>query len=124
MKKIFSVLALMGSATTLLCCFLPVLLVSLGFGAAFAGLIGTFPQITLFSEHKGAVFLIGAILLTAAGIARLRSRSIACPIDPKLAEGCSTAKTWSDKFLLIAIIFYSLGFLFAFVLPALRATTA
>lgn len=120
MKKLFSVLALLGSVTTLLCCFLPVLLVSLGFGAAFAGLIGTFPQITLFSEHKVAVFLIGAILLSSAGVARWRSQSIACPVDPKLAEGCSTAKTWSDRILLIATIFYSLGFLFAFVLPALR----
>lgn len=119
MKKLLSVAALLGSVTTLFCCFLPALFVTLGAGAAFAGFIGAFPQITWLSEHKGWVFLAGAVLILAAGIIQWRNRNAACPIDPKLAEGCTTAKSWSRRIFLIAVGFYLVGFTFAFVLPRL-----
>lgn len=118
MKKLYSVAALLGSFTTLFCCVLPIIFVSLGFGAAFAGLIGAFPQITWFSEHKGWVFLGGALLIIVAGYVQWRARFTACPIDPKLALGCKTAKAWSYRILLLAIVLYLTGFLFAFVLPS------
>ena len=121
MKKIYAVTALLGSLTTLFCCFLPVIFVSLGFGAAFAGLIGAVPQLTWFSEHKGWVFFIGGVLITLAGFIQARSNLNACPIDPKLALGCKIAKSWAYRILLLAVAFYIVGFLFAFVLPTFFA---
>lgn len=118
MKKLLSVAALMGSSATMICCFLPAAFVTLGFGASFASLVGAFPQITWLSEHKGWIFLVGALLISASGVLQWRARNAACPIDPKLAEGCSTAKGWSRRVFVIAVFFYLLGFTFAFVLPA------
>ena len=40
-----SFLSLITSGSTLICCALPALLVSIVAGAALAGLVGTFPQI-------------------------------------------------------------------------------
>lgn len=117
MRKIYAVTALLGSLTTLFCCFLPVVFVSLGLGASFAGLVGAVPQLTWFSEHKGIVFLAGGVLIAIAAAVQWRSRYIACPIDPLLAEGCTTAKSWSKRILILATVLYGLGFLFAFVLP-------
>lgn len=119
MKRIYAVAALLGSLTTLFCCFLPVLFVTFGFGAAFAGLIGAVPQITVFSEHKGWVFLTGGSLIALATLIQWRSRHTACPIDPKLAEGCTIAKSWSKRVLIAATVLYGIGFFFAFILPKL-----
>ncbi len=119
MKKVYAVAALLGSVTTLFCCFLPVLFVTFGFGAAFAGLIGAVPQITFFSQHKIWVFSIGGALIALATFIQWRARNNACPIDPKLAEGCTTAKVWSKRILIAATIVYGLGFFFAFILPQL-----
>ena len=121
MKKLLSVGALLGSLTTIFCCFLPVLFSVLGFGAVFAGFIGAFPQLIWLSEHKLLVFLSAGLLLVIALIFQFRARATACPIDPKLAEGCATAKNWSKKILIVAISLYVLGFCFAFVLPKLLA---
>lgn len=120
MKKLASVAALLGSVTTIFCCFLPAVFVTLGFGAAFASLIGAFPQLVWLSEHKGWVFGSGAALIMAAGVVQWRTRYAACPTDPKLAEGCMTARSWSKRVLFLAIGFYALGFVFAFVLPLLN----
>ena len=82
MKRLASVAALLGSVTTIFCCFLPALFVTLGAGAAFASLLGTFPQLVWLSEHKSVVFGGGALLLLVAGVLQWRARYTACPIDP------------------------------------------
>jgi len=117
MKKFLSVAALFSSFTTIFCCFLPALFVTLGAGASFATLISAVPQLIWFSEHKGIVFLGGAFLLLISGFFQWRARYASCPIDPKLAEGCTTARNWSRGIFLLAVSFYSLGALFAFVIP-------
>jgi hypothetical protein len=42
-----SLLSLFASSSTLICCAIPALLVSLGAGAALASLVAVFPQIVL-----------------------------------------------------------------------------
>jgi len=121
MKKLVSVAALLGSVTTIFCCFLPALFVALGAGAAFASLLGTFPQLVWLSEHKALVFSGGALLLVAAGVLQWRARYTPCPIDHKLAEGCGTAKSWSKRTFVMAVSIYCVGFFFAFILPKLVA---
>ncbi len=119
MKKLLSIGALLGSLTTIFCCFLPALFAVLGFGAVFAGFVGAFPQVVWLSEHKLVVFLTAGVLLVIAGVFQLRAKNTACPIDPKLAEGCSTAKSWSKRIFVASMVMYTLGFSFAFILPKL-----
>lgn len=119
MKKLISVGALLGSFTTIFCCFLPALFAALGFGAVFAGFVGAFPEVIWLSENKTMVFLIAGGLLVAAMVLQLRANANACPLDPTLAEGCTTAKNWSKRILVSAISLYIIGFSFAFILPRL-----
>jgi hypothetical protein len=117
MKRLISFLSLFTSASTLLCCALPALFVSLGFGAAFAGLVGNIPQLVWLSEHKTALFVTGAILLTFGGVLQWRARQLACPIDRKLGEACSTTRDWSKPIYLTSVGVYLVGAFFAFVAP-------
>jgi hypothetical protein len=121
MRKLLSVAALLGSTTTIVCCFLPALFVSLGAGAAFAALIGAVPELVWLSEHKGLVFGIAGVWLLVAAIVERRARQGVCPMDPRLAEACRTAKFGANRILVVAATLYGLGFLFAFVLPRLTA---
>jgi hypothetical protein len=109
MKKLLSVVALFGSVSTLVCCVLPALFVALGFGATFASLVGSFPQLVWFSEHKALVFGGTALLLIAAFIVDRRRRACA-------TEACETLKGWSHTLLLISVGLYLVGFTFAFLI--------
>ncbi|MEK9543313.1 MAG: hypothetical protein VW016_07530, partial [Luminiphilus sp.] len=55
-------LALFTSASTLLCCALPALLISIGAGAVMAGLTATLPGIMWLSAHKGPLFLFAGLM--------------------------------------------------------------
>ena len=64
-------LALFGSASTLLCCALPALLISIGAGDVMAGLTTAIPGIMWLSAHKDILFVLSGVLMAAemAGIA-------------------------------------------------------
>ena len=121
MRKWTSVFALLGSSATIFCCFLPAVFVAVGAGAAFATVLGAFPQLVWLSENKALVFGAAALGLVLAMIVERRSRNAACPIDPALAAGCRTAKRGSNVLLVVATAMYGIGFFFAFVLPRLTA---
>lgn len=118
MKKLFSFLSLFSSLSTLLCCALPALFVVLGLGASFAGFLGKFPQLIWVSENKGYFFVFGAIALTTSAILQWRSRSLACPVDPNLAEACKETRGWSFYVFIGSTVLYLTGLLFAYILPA------
>ncbi|MDX2235864.1 MAG: hypothetical protein NW200_15295, partial [Hyphomonadaceae bacterium] len=62
-------LALFGSTATLVCCALPALFVTLGMGAAVAGLVTAVPQITWLSANKPLVFgASGALIALSAAL--------------------------------------------------------
>lgn len=117
MKRLVSFLSLFTSASTLLCCALPALFVALGFGAAFAGLVGNVPQLIWISEHKISLFLIGAILLVVGGILQIKARELSCPVESGLGEACTTTKDWSRPIYLFSVAIYLLGAFFAFMAP-------
>ncbi|MDZ4676355.1 MAG: hypothetical protein SGI74_02505 [Oligoflexia bacterium] len=115
MKRISSFLSLFTSISTLVCCALPALFVVLGAGAAFAGLIGIFPQLIWISEHKIYFFIFGAVMLSVAGYMQWRARKQACPIDPKLGEACATTRDWSVWIYFFSLVLYLIGAGFAFL---------
>ncbi len=115
----FMWLALAASSSTLVCCALPALLVSLGAGAVLASLVSTFPALIWLSQHKLALF-IGAGLMLAIG-GWLQSRPAACPLDPELARACARYKRLSRWVYVTSLALYLVGGFFAYLLPALLA---
>src|SRR5438105_4131067 len=109
MKKVISFLSLFTSLGTLVCCALPVLFVTLGFGAAFAGLVTNVPELIWISEHKALTFGLGALLLAVGGILQVRAKNLACPSDVQLAQACGETKNWSQKIYFLALGMYSVG---------------
>jgi hypothetical protein len=116
---LISFLSLFTSGSTLICCALPALLVSIGAGAAMAGLVGTFPQLVWISEHKTPLFLFAAIMLAGAGMMQWRARSLPCPVEPKLAQACVRARKMSFYIYIISVAIFLVGFFFAFIAPLL-----
>ncbi len=114
-----SFLSLFTSGSTLICCALPALLVSIGAGAAMAGLVTTFPQIVWLSEHKVPLFAIAALMLLAAGVMQWRASTLPCPADPALAAACNRARKWSVAVYTFSVVMFVTGFFFAFIAPAL-----
>ena len=121
MKKVFDFLTLFASLSTLICCALPALLVTLGLGSALAGLLGQFPQLIWISEYKFWIFLASGLLLALAGYGQWRTRNIPCPIDAKAAEVCATTRKWSKWIYFLSLFIYLVGLSFAYVLPYINS---
>jgi len=118
LKKVLPFATLFFSLSTLICCALPALFVMLGAGAAFASLLGVFPQLIWFSENKAFVFAVAGVLL----FANLLLRTFVpqqCPVDPKLGVECVRAQRVSGLILYFSIGVYLIGGFFAFVAPLL-----
>ena len=113
-EKALNFLTLFSSVSTLFCCALPALFVTLGLGATFAGLISTIPQLVWFSENKVLVFIFAGVMLTLGGYLQWRARIMACPTDPKLREACQTARPWSLWLYLFSLTLYGIGLFFAY----------
>jgi hypothetical protein len=114
-----SIVSLFASTSTLICCALPALLVSLGAGAALASLVSVFPQIVWISEHKEAIFLISSVLMVVGGIMQWRNRSAPCPIDPQLRNVCLKTRKTSLRIYLFSLALLLVGGWFAFIQPLL-----
>ena len=116
-EKTLAVLSLFTSASTLVCCALPALLVTLGMGAALAGLVTAVPQLIWLSEHKTAVFGLAALLLLAGGWMQWQTRNAPCPVDPVAAKSCMKLRRNGRIIYFVSLGLYLTGFAFAFVLP-------
>jgi len=114
-----SILSLLTSGSTLICCALPALLVSIGAGAALSSLVSAVPQLVWLSEHKAAVFGFAGAMLALAGALQWRARGLPCPFDPALAATCASARRSAWRIYLLSLALYLVGCLFAFVLPLL-----
>jgi hypothetical protein len=111
--------ALLASSATLVCCVLPVVFVTLGAGAALAAVVSAVPQLIWLSEHKTLVFGGALALLAVSGVALWYGRSLPCPTDPDAAQACRRLRRISAILYSFALASFLLGFLFAFLLPAL-----
>jgi hypothetical protein len=108
---------LFGSMSTLICCALPSLLVSLGLGAVMAGLASNVPGLIWISEHKIGVFILAGIMLSMNGALLWFNRNAPCPIDPKLREACIKGRKTSRVFYFASLGVYLIGFSFAYIIP-------
>ncbi len=118
-KPHFGWLALFVSGGTLICCALPILLVSLGFGAVAAGLFYNVPGLQFLAEHKAWTLGLSALLL--AGLAWIVWRpGQSCPADPQLAAYCARAKTLNRRIFLAGVAIWAIGFFFSYLILPLR----
>lgn len=107
-------LALFASASTLVCCALPALLVTIGAGAVMAGLAANVPGLVFLSANKEWAFAVAGLLLLAAAYARFATRNAPCPADPAKAAACKRMRALGGVVLAIAVIVYLVGGFFAF----------
>jgi len=108
-------LSLFTSLSTLVCCALPALLVSLGAGAVMAGLIETVPQVTWLGRHKAAVFALAGLVLVASGAWQWHARRLPCPPDPARARACNRLRRIGWGLWGTSVALYIVGAFFAFL---------
>lgn len=115
-----SISTLFLAAGTLVCCALPLLLVTLGFGSAVAALTSAAPWLVALSAHKGWIFL-GSGLAIAFALGLLYRPGRACPTDPALARACARADRWNRVLIWSAVTIWAVGAFAAFAwLPILQ----
>jgi hypothetical protein len=114
-QNIMPFLSLFTSVGTLVCCALPALFVTLGAGAALAGLVSNAPWLIALSAHKTWAFGIAGILMLGTGILRFLNRNAPCPIDKAAAIACTRLRKISSWMYWISVGIYAIGFFFAFI---------
>ena len=108
-------LSLLTSFSTLICCALPVLLVTVGMGATVVSLVSIFPWIIYISKYKTLLFTVAGLLLIISGYAVWKGKDAPCPTDPADAKKCSRLRSINLNILLFSSMFYIIGFFFAFL---------
>jgi hypothetical protein len=111
---------LFGSMSTLICCALPSLLVSLGLGAVLAGIASNVPALIWISEHKIQVFAFSAAMLSLNGFILWKNKDAPCPIDPKLRDACISGRKTSRNLYFVSLGIFLIGFFFAYIAPILQ----
>lgn len=110
-----SVLALFAASGTLICCALPIVLVSLGLGSAVVTLTATLPWLIALSRHKAWVFALSAVMLVLAGVLLFRGGR-ACPADPRIARLCRRLDAWNRRVYRVSVGLWIVGFAAAYLL--------
>lgn len=118
-QRLLSFFSLFASSGTLVCCALPALFVSLGAGAAVAGAAANFPFLVAVSENKIPVFTVATVLIIISGVLQWRARNLPCPIDPREAKACDSARRISLRLYFVSVAILAIGAFFAFLLPRL-----
>lgn len=107
--KKWGVWLLFLSFPTLICCALPILLVSIGMGSVVASIYGEkLIFLQWFGEHKILVFSFTFSILAFSYWLLFRSGRT-CPTCPELAKACEKTRYWNIRFLILATIIGLLG---------------
>ena len=107
-------LVLFTSSSTLICCALPILLVSLGLGAVSASLFSALPFLMTVAQYKSLVFTLSAAMLGVAFWAVYRPNR-SCPTEPELAAQCQRADSFNKKVVWFSIGLWLIGFSAAYL---------
>ena len=113
-----TLITLFASSGTLICCALPILLVSLGLGSVVAAATFRWPFLVTLSEHSTLMFGGSAAFLALAGWV-VYWRPQQCPSDPVLGAQCVRANLWNRRAWWLSIVIWLAGFSARFGLPLL-----
>jgi mercuric ion transport protein len=111
--RLVGTLALVASTGTLICCALPILLVTLGLGSAVAAMTSAAPWLIFLSMNKTWVFAGSAVMIGAA--AYWQARPFACPADPDRADACRRLHRLGQRLNGIAAALWAIGFTAAYL---------
>ncbi len=112
-------LTLFASGGTLICCALPIILVTLGLGATVAAFTSSFPLLVTIAQHKVWVFAgSGAMLLVSGWLMYRPGR--ACPADPELGRLCDQTQVWNRRIYWSSVTLWGIGFFAAYLALPLR----
>ncbi len=107
-------LALFATTGTLVCCAIPITLVTLGMGATVAAMVSNFPFLVILSQHKIFVFGFSAGMLALAAYMMYRpGRS--CPVEPELGALCNKTQVWNHRIYWFSVVLWCIGFFSAFL---------
>jgi len=110
---------LFTTSGTLICCALPILLVTFGLGSAVVAMTSAAPFLITLTQYKIWVFLFSGLMLLIGGWVIYRpGRS--CPVDAKLGAACATADRWNRRIYWSSVIVWSIGFFAAYLLLPIR----
>jgi hypothetical protein len=118
-QKGVTVFTLFTTTGTLVCCALPIILVTLGLGATVAAMTSAFPFLIVLSQHKIWVFAFSGIMLVISGWLMFRPGR-ACPADKELGRACSTAHKWNKRIYWSSVAIWGVGFTAAYLLLPIR----
>ena len=118
-QKSVTIFTLFTTTGTLVCCALPIILVTLGLGATVAAMTSAFPFLIVLSQHKIWVFAFSGIMLAISGWLMFRPGR-ACPTDKELGRACSTAHKWNKRIYWTSVVIWCIGFTAAYLLLPIR----
>ncbi len=112
-------LTLFASGGTLICCALPIILVTLGLGATVAAFTSSFPLLVTIAQHKAWVFAGSGTMLLLSGWLMYRPGR-ACPADPALGRLCDQTQVWNRRIYWSSLTLWGIGFFAAYLALPLR----
>ncbi|NOX14643.1 MAG: hypothetical protein GXP61_01130 [Epsilonproteobacteria bacterium] len=112
-------ITLLITSSTLLCCALPILLVSLGLGATVASINFNVPGLVFLAANKVWTFSISGFLLLVLVWIIWRPNQ-ACPNDPELAKYCEKSKKWNKRIFFLSVAIWFTSFFASYLLLPLR----
>ncbi len=112
-------LTLFTTTGTLICCALPILLVTLGLGAAVVSLTSSFPLLITLSQHKSWVFAFSGLMLALSGWLLYRPGR-RCPADPRLGGLCNRSQRWNRRIYWVSVAIWVIGFTAAYLALPIR----
>ncbi len=112
-------LTLFASGGTLICCALPIILVTLGLGATVAAFTSSFPLLVTVAQHKAWVFAGSGTMLLVSGWLMYRPGR-ACPVDPELGRLCDQTQVWNRRIYWSSVTLWGIGFFAAYLALPLR----
>ncbi|VAW96140.1 hypothetical protein MNBD_GAMMA22-864 [hydrothermal vent metagenome] len=118
-EKSITVFTLFTTTGTLLCCALPIILVTLGLGSTVVAMTSTFPFLIVVTQYKIWIFAFSGLMMLISGWFMFRpGRS--CPTDKALADACTTAHKWNKRIYWSSVTIWSIGFFAAYMLLPIR----
>ena len=106
--------SLVAGLSTLTCCALPALFISLGLGASLASLVSSMPWLIVLSENKTIVFSVALFSLITAAWLQWQARNQACPAGGFQAKYCSIFRQFSWAVIGLSALAILVGAYFAF----------
>lgn len=110
---------LLFSAGTLICCALPVLLVTVGLGATVAAMTSAFPFLVTLTQYKVWLFAWSGLLVSFSGWL-VYGAANPCPAEPGLARLCGRMRNWNKRVFWAAAVIWAVGLFAAYLLLPVR----